>query len=74
VGEVRTPTLIVPGAAGERRPVGQWFTALRVLGQEVELVLYPGASHLFVLNGRPSHRADWNRRVVEWVSRHTSTG
>jgi dipeptidyl aminopeptidase/acylaminoacyl peptidase len=37
----------------------------------VELVLYPGASHLFVLNGRPSHRADWNRRVVEWVMRHT---
>jgi dipeptidyl aminopeptidase/acylaminoacyl peptidase len=77
VAEVRTPTLIVQGAADDRCPVGQaeqWFTALRVLGQEVELVLYPGASHLFVLNGRPSHRADWNRRVVEWVTRHTSTG
>ena len=75
VEKVRTPTLVVQGAADDRCPVGQaeqWFTALRTLGREVELVLYPGASHLFVLNGRPSHRADWNRRVIDWVTRHTT--
>jgi hypothetical protein len=36
------------------------------------MVLYPGASHLFILSGRPSHQADWNRRVVEWVTRHAT--
>jgi dipeptidyl aminopeptidase/acylaminoacyl peptidase len=74
VDRVRTPTLILHGAADDRCPVGQaeqWFTALRTLGREVEMVLYPGASHLFVLNGRPSHRGDWNTRVVDWVTRHT---
>ena len=74
VAEVRTPTLVLHGAADDRCPVGQaeqWFTALRTSGCEVEMVLYPEASHLFVLSGRPSHRADWNRRVAEWVTRHT---
>jgi dipeptidyl aminopeptidase/acylaminoacyl peptidase len=73
VDAVSTPTLIVHGAADDRCPAGQaeqWFTALRTLGREVELVLYPGASHLFILTGRPSHRADWNQRVVDWVTRH----
>ena len=74
VTEVRTPTLVLQGAADDRCPVGQaeqWFTALRTLGREVEMVLYPGGSHLFILSGRPSHRADWNTRIVEWVTRHT---
>ncbi len=76
VDAVHTPTLIVQGESDDRCPVGQaeqWFTALRTLGREVEMVLYPGANHLFVLNGRPSHRADWCRRVVDWVVRHATT-
>jgi dipeptidyl aminopeptidase/acylaminoacyl peptidase len=75
VGRVRTPTLVLQGAADDRCPVGQaeqWFTALRTLGREVEMVLYPEGSHLFILSGRPSHRADWNARIVEWVIRHTT--
>jgi dipeptidyl aminopeptidase/acylaminoacyl peptidase len=77
VTAVTTPTLVVQGAADDRCPVGQaeqWFTALRTLGREAELVLYPDASRLFILSGRPSHRADWNRRVVDWVTRHTTPG
>jgi hypothetical protein len=34
-------------------------------------VRYPGASHLFILNGRPSHRIDYNRRIEEWMTSHT---
>ncbi len=77
VMDVRTPTLILHGADDDRCPVGQaeqWFTALRTQECEVELALYPGGSHLFVLSGRPSHRADWNRRVVDWVTTHTGQG
>ncbi|WP_433219725.1 serine hydrolase [Dactylosporangium sp. CS-047395] len=72
VEHVRTPTLVLHGADDERCPAGQaeqWFTALRERGVPSRLVLYPGASHLFILNGRPSHRADYNRRVVAWVER-----
>ncbi|NEB81025.1 serine hydrolase, partial [Streptomyces sp. SID14478] len=72
---VRTPTLVVHGGADERCPVGQaeqWFTALRERGVPTELVLYPGGSHLFLLDGAPSHRVDLNRRVVDWVERHAA--
>ncbi|MDN5851603.1 MAG: serine hydrolase, partial [Actinomycetia bacterium] len=75
VGDVRTPTLVVHGADDERCPVGQaeqWFTALREQHVPSQLVLYPGASHLFILEGTPSHRADFNRRVIDWVERHAA--
>jgi dipeptidyl aminopeptidase/acylaminoacyl peptidase len=70
IEHVRTPTLILHGAADVRCPVGQaqqWHTALREQGVPARIVLYPGASHLFVIDGRPSHRLDYNRRVVDWV-------
>ncbi len=70
VEKVRTPTLVVQGAADDRCPAGQaeqWFTALREQGVPTRLVLYPGASHLFILDGKPSHRLDFNRRIVDWV-------
>ena len=71
---VTTPTLILHGADDLRCPVGQaeqWFTALRRAGKTAEMVLYPGASHLMILNGRPAHRIDYSQRVVDWLTRHT---
>ncbi|KJK50623.1 beta-lactamase [Lentzea aerocolonigenes] len=73
VNEVSTPTLIYQGAHDDRCPVGQaeqWFTALRQNGVPSKLVLYPDESHLFILSGKPSHREDFNRRVVDWVREH----
>ena len=73
VDRVETPTLILQGAADDRCPVGQaeqWFTALRERGVPTSLVLYPGGSHLFVLSGPPSHRADYSRRIVDWVEQY----
>ncbi len=75
VDAVRTPTLVVHGAADLRCPVGQaqqWHSALRERGVPSRLVLYPDASHLFVLTGRPSHRRDWNQRIVDWVEQYAS--
>lgn len=77
VGNVRTPTLVLHGEADDRCPVSQgeqWFTALRTQGVPTQFVRYPGGSHLFILNGRPSHRVDYNRRVADWVIRHTTPG
>src|SRR5437879_2764515 len=34
--------------------------------------LDPGASHLFILDGTPSHRIDYNNRVVDWVEQYAS--
>ncbi|MEV6906116.1 serine hydrolase [Amycolatopsis sp. NPDC051071] len=75
VGKVRTPTLIIQGAEDERCPVGQaeqWFGALRARGVPSRLVLYPGGSHLFILDGPPSHRLDFNRRVLDWVEQYAA--
>ncbi len=75
VDGVRAPTLILHGGADDRCPVGQaeqWFHALRTRGVESQLVLYPGGSHLFILDGRPSHRADYSHRLVGWVTEHTN--
>lgn len=73
VANVRTPTLIIQGAEDLRCPVGQaqqWHAALRERGVPTQLVLYPGGSHLMILNGPPSHRVDFNERVVDWVEQH----
>ncbi|WP_144119258.1 serine hydrolase [Catellatospora sichuanensis] len=77
VDQVRTPTLVVHGGADLLCPVGQaqqWHSALRENGVPTSLVLYPEGSHLFILDGRPSHRVDFNRRVVDWVERYAGTG
>ncbi|MFG1994446.1 serine hydrolase [Actinoplanes sp. NPDC048988] len=70
VAQVTTPTLILQGDADLRCPVGQaqqWHTALRERGVPAELVLYPGGSHLFILEGPPSQRIDFNTRIATWV-------
>ncbi|GAA5169879.1 MULTISPECIES: serine hydrolase [Amycolatopsis] len=75
VDQVRTPTLVVHGAADLLCPVGQaqqWYSALRERGVPSRLVLYPGAPHAFILNGKPSHRIDFNERVVDWVEQYAN--
>ena len=75
VDAVDTPTLVYQGAADVRCPVGQaqeWHAALRGRGVPTRLVLYPDASHEFVLEGRPSHRTDLCRRVVDWVEQYAA--
>ncbi|MEV1170772.1 S9 family peptidase [Nonomuraea sp. NPDC049784] len=75
VADVTAPTLILHGEDDDRCPIGQaeqWFTALRERRVPVELVRYPGASHLFILSGRPSHRYDYNERIIAWLEQWVS--
>jgi dipeptidyl aminopeptidase/acylaminoacyl peptidase len=76
VERVTTPTLILHGEADDRCPIGQGeelFTGLVAAGKApAEFVRYPGESHLFVGTGRPSHRLDFTRRVIEWVERYVT--
>jgi dipeptidyl aminopeptidase/acylaminoacyl peptidase len=73
VHKARTPTLIIQGEADDRCPVGQGqqlYTTLLNAGCEVEMALYPGASHLFFYNGRPAQREDFMARVLAWFQDH----
>ncbi|MFK0040526.1 S9 family peptidase [Paenarthrobacter sp. NPDC090517] len=75
VDQVTTPTLILHGANDLRCPVGQaeqWHAALCEHGVVSRLVLYPGGSHLFTDEGPPSHRIDFNRRIVDWVEEYAN--
>jgi dipeptidyl aminopeptidase/acylaminoacyl peptidase len=75
VTDVTAPTLLLHGDSDLRCPVGQaeqWHVALRELGVDTRLVRYPNASHLFILDGMPSHRIDYNQRVVDWVEQYAS--
>ncbi|MGH7911261.1 MAG: prolyl oligopeptidase family serine peptidase [Candidatus Dormibacteraceae bacterium] len=71
-GAIETPLLIQHGEQDDRCDMGQaeeLFNVLRTRRREVELVRYPGSSHSFPVAGRPSHRAEYQRRIVEWVTR-----
>ena len=76
--DVTTPTLLVHGLRDDRCPVGQteeFFSAMRLAGKApVEMVLYPEASHLFMAQGPPSYRVDYCRRLIDWITHHTSNG
>ena len=74
IGDVDTPTLVLHGEDDHRCPVNQaerWFGLLRLQQVPTRLVVYPGGSHSFVIDGRPSHRVDYNQRVVDWLTRYT---
>ena len=74
VENITTPTLILHGEADERCPIGQaeeLFMSMIQSGKTVEFIRYPGSSHLFHSNGLPSHRMDFNRRVVGWIKQYT---
>jgi dipeptidyl aminopeptidase/acylaminoacyl peptidase len=52
----------------------QLFTALKVLGREVELILYPEEHHEMKNYGRPDRRVDRMDRILEWFDRHLRAG
>lgn len=74
---VRTPTLLMQGREDQRCPVGQseaLFTVLRRGAQvPAELALYPGGDHHWYETGRPAHRVDFVRRMVDWLERWIDT-
>lgn len=74
VDRVTTPTLILHGKSDERCPISQgeiFFIGLKKSNNaQVEFVRYPKSSHLFHSNGLPSHRVDFNRRIVDWIKRY----
>jgi dipeptidyl aminopeptidase/acylaminoacyl peptidase len=71
VEAIRTPLLMLQAEADQRCPAAdneQLFIALRVLGREVEYVLYPEEHHVYQASGRPDRRIDRMRRMLDWFN------
>nr|WP_277925277.1 alpha/beta fold hydrolase [Sediminivirga luteola] len=74
VDAVTAPTLVLHGQEDQRCPLAQgelWYSRLQENGVPSRMVVYPGGSHLFILNGPVSHRVDYNQRIIDWVVEHT---
>jgi len=70
---VHTPLLMLQSEEDRICPPAdneQFFTALKVLGREVEYVLYPEEHHEMKSYGRPDRRVDRLERIVAWFDRH----
>jgi dipeptidyl aminopeptidase/acylaminoacyl peptidase len=71
---ITTPLLLIHSAEDLRCPPSeskQLFNVLRQRQHTVELVIYPGVSHLldFPGYGSPKQRIDRERRTFEWIKR-----
>ena len=69
--DVETPVLLMHGEADFRCPINQseqYFTALKRLGKEVELVRFPDSSHLFNRAGHPRLREEYLKRALDWFN------
>jgi dipeptidyl aminopeptidase/acylaminoacyl peptidase len=69
---MRAPLLILQGEEDLRCAAAdneQLFVALRVLGREVEYVLYPETYHCLGVTGRPDRRIDRHERMLAWFDR-----
>jgi dipeptidyl aminopeptidase/acylaminoacyl peptidase len=67
---ITTPTLFMGGERDFNVPIAggeQLFQALKSLGRDTRLVIYPGEFHELT---RPSYVRDRTRRVLDWYDRH----
>jgi dipeptidyl aminopeptidase/acylaminoacyl peptidase len=70
---VTTPLLMLQAEEDHICPAAdneQLFTALKVLGRDVEYILYPDEHHEMKSYGRPDRRIDRLERIVAWFDRY----
>jgi dipeptidyl aminopeptidase/acylaminoacyl peptidase len=68
-----TPLLILHSEDDLRCPIEQaeqLFVALKKLRREVRLVRFPGENHEMSRSGRPRHRLERFRHILEWFGSH----
>jgi acylaminoacyl-peptidase len=67
--KIETPLLIIHALEDYRCPVGeaiQLYTALKALGREVKLILFPGENHDLSRSGRPRQRIARLKAIAGW--------
>jgi len=70
---ITTPLLIVHSEDDLRCPIEQaeqLFVALKTLGREVVFVRFPDENHELSRSGRPRHRLERFRIILDWFARH----
>ncbi len=70
INHVKTPTLVLVGERDGECPAPQSFEfwhALKTLGVETQLVVYPDEGHRFA---KKEHVRDVSRRLLDWFDRH----
>jgi dipeptidyl aminopeptidase/acylaminoacyl peptidase len=70
IDKVKTPTLMLNGERDAECPLPQgqeFWHALKTLGVETQLVVYPDEGHHF---RDPAHERDHTERMVGWFDRH----
>jgi len=71
--QVETPALLLHGESDHRCPIGQseeYFTALKRLGKNVEMVRFPESSHLFPRLGKPIMRESYLKHSLQWLDKY----
>ncbi len=71
--DVTTPLLILHSEDDLRCPIEQaeqLFVALKTLGKEVMFVRFPDENHELSRSGKPRHRLERFRFILDWFSRH----
>jgi dipeptidyl aminopeptidase/acylaminoacyl peptidase len=73
VERMTAPMLMLQGEADRICPLDdnwQLFVALRELGRDVQMVLYPDEHHVMMATARPDRRIDRMQRVVDFLAAH----
>ncbi|SHJ66520.1 S9 family peptidase [Alicyclobacillus tolerans] len=71
--QVRTPLLLIHSELDMRCPIEQaeqFYTILKRLGREVELLRIPEANHDLSRSGKPSLRKERLEAILEFIDRH----
>ena len=73
VENVKTPLLIIHSVEDYRCWLDQalqMFTALKALGKNVELAVFPGENHDLSRRGKPKHRIERLKRILGWFEKY----
>jgi dipeptidyl aminopeptidase/acylaminoacyl peptidase len=74
---ITTPLLIIHSEDDLRCPIGeaeQLFAALKMLDREVMFVRFPDENHELSRSGKPRHRLERFRIILDWFARYLSPG
>ncbi|MGH7413797.1 MAG: alpha/beta hydrolase family protein, partial [Candidatus Rokuibacteriota bacterium] len=71
--DITTPLLIIHSEDDLRCPIGeaeQLFMALKTLRRDVLLVRFPDENHELSRSGKPRHRLERFRIILEWFAKY----
>ena len=74
VERITTPLMLIEGETDLRTPTdaggGTMFRALKALHKPTAMVLFPGETHELSRSGKPSHRIERLRHIMNWFDKY----